>query len=132
MSSFCIFVKPTGRRPATTFVNLTQLGPVWRGDSLRLRDPERFGLRYAKLVGWSDFYAGSQAPLAVARATDGDRSGWVIWGGTLGVRAVPDDMEETQALAHGYCDERPLIWVDDVEVFPIDVAGVVSQAMASS
>ena len=127
MSSFCIFVKPTSRRLETTFVSLQRLGPVWQGPSLTLSRHEAIGLRFETLIGWSDFYGGSPAPVSVARATDGERTGWVVWGGSQGLRAVAagalegasDAVVETAA-ASAY-DERPLLWLAEPSMLPEDV-----------
>jgi hypothetical protein len=107
-------------------LSLTQLGPQWSGPRLRFRDPSRVGLGYPELVGWSDFYAGSACDVRVARATDGEREGWLVWGGTLGVRAIPEGWDVDEAVAQGVVEEAPLLWVDDVGVFPSEVAQVVA------
>lgn len=127
MSSFCIFVKPTSRRLETTFVSLLRLGPVWQGPSLTLSRHEVIGLRFETLIGWSDFYGGSPAPVSVARATDGERTGWVVWGGSQGLRAVPAAaLEEApgvgvEAAAASAYDERPLLWLAEPSVLPSEV-----------
>ena len=128
MSSFCVFVKPTARRPNSTFVSLQRLGPVWKGARLRLERPDELGLRFPVLIGWSDFYGGTQAPVAVAWASDGERSGWVVWGGSQGLRAVPEsDEAEAEVLASSTFEERPLVWIGDVRMLPAEVAAVVAR-----
>jgi hypothetical protein len=127
MSSFCIFVKPTNRRLETTFVSLLRLGPVWQGPSLTLSRHEAIGLRYETLIGWSDFYGGSPAPVSVARATDGERTGWIVWGGSQGLRAVPAGaLQEAPGVgvetpASSAYDERPLLWLAEPSVLPPEV-----------
>jgi len=128
MSSFCVFVKPTARRPNSTFVSLQRLGPVWKGARLRLERPDELGLRFPVLIGWSDFYGGTPAPVAVAWASDGERSGWVVWGGSQGLRAVPEsDEAATEAMASATFEERPLVWIGDVRMLPAEVAAVVAR-----
>ncbi len=123
MSTFCLLVKPSSENPGTRVMSVTRLGPEWTGRRLRLRDPERFGLANPDLIGWSDFYAGSACDLHVARATDGTDVGWLIWGGTLGLRAVPADDAGTERRRW---EGRPLLWVDDAGVFPDEVRRVVA------
>ena len=126
MSSFCVFVKPTPRRPNSTFVSLQRLGPVWKGARLRLERPDELGLRFPVLIGWSDFYGGTPAQVAVAWASDGERSGWVVWGGSQGLRAVPESEESAaEVTAAAAFDERPLVWLDDPRMLPPEVAAVV-------
>lgn len=128
MSSFCVFVKPTARRPNSTFVSLQRSGPVWKGARLRLERPDELGLRFPVLIGWSDFYGGTPAPVAVAWASDGERSGWVAWGGSQGLRAVPEsDEAAADAIASATFEERPLLWIDDVRMLPAEVAAVVAR-----
>jgi hypothetical protein len=125
MSSFCVFVKPTERRPRSTFVSLQRLGPVWKGPALRLQRSDALGLRYPVVIGWSDFYGGTPAPVGVARATDGEQSGWVVWGGSQGLRAVACEEGDEGAFATAAFEERPLLWVPDVTLLPAHVAAVV-------
>ena len=128
MSSFCVFVKPTARRPNSTFVSLQRLGSIWKGARLRLEHPDEIGLRFPVLIGWSDFYGGTQAPVAVAWASDGERSGWVVWGGSQGLRAVPEgDEAAAEAMASATFEERPLVWIGDVRRLPAEVAAVVGR-----
>jgi hypothetical protein len=128
MSSFCVFVKPTARRPNSTFVSLHRSGPVWKGARLRLDRADEIGLRFPVLIGWSDFYGGTQAPVAVAWASDGERSGWVVWGGSQGLRAVPEDDEAAAAaMAAATFEERPLVWISDARMLPAEVAAVVAR-----
>lgn len=107
-------------------MSVTRLGPQWTGRRLRLRDPQRLGLREADVIGWSDFYAGSACDVHVVRATDGEHSGWLVWGGTLGLRAVPAEVNDVEAVRGGEWDARPLLWVEDPTVFPEDVRAVVA------
>lgn len=128
MSSFCVFVKPTARRPNSTFVSLQRLGPVWKGARLRLERPDELGLRFPVLIGWSDFYGGTPAPVAVAWASDGERSGWVVWGGSQGLRAVPEgDEAAAEAMASATFEERPLMWIGDVRMLPAEVASIAAR-----
>ncbi len=128
MSSFCVFVKPTPRRPSSTFVSLQRLGPVWKGARLRLERPDEVGLRFPVLIGWSDFYGGTPANVAVAWATDGERSGWVVWGGSQGLRAVPEgDVAAAEVTASATFDERPLLWLGDARMLPAEVAAIVAR-----
>jgi hypothetical protein len=128
MSSFCVFVKPTARRPNSTFVSLQRSGPVWKGARLRLERPDELGLRFPVLIGWSDFYGGTPAPVAVAWASDGERSGWVAWGGSQGLRAIPESAEAAaDAIAASTFEERPLLWIDDARMLPAEVRAVVAR-----
>jgi len=126
MSTLCLYVKSTAKQPGTRLMSVTRLGPQWTGRRLRLRDPQRVGLREADIIGWSDFYAGSACDVHVARATDGEHSGWLVWGGTLGIRAVPSELDDADAVRRGEWDARPLLWVDDPSLFPADVRDVVT------
>lgn len=127
MSSFCVFVKPTTRRPNSTFVSLQRSGPVWKGARLRLERADEVGLRFPVLIGWSDFYGGTPAPVSVAWASDGERSGWVVWGGSQGLRAVPEgDDAAAAAIASATFEERPLVWISDAGMLPTEVAAVVA------
>lgn len=127
MSSFCVFVKPTTRRPNSTFVSLQRSGPVWKGARLQLERSDELGLRFPVLIGWSDFYGGTAAPVAVAWASDGERSGWVVWGGSQGLRAVPEgDEAAADAIAAATFEERPLVWITDPRMLPAEVAAVVA------
>ncbi len=126
MSTLCLYVKPTAKQPGTRLLSVTPLGPQWTGRRLRLRDPGRIGLHEADIIGWSDFYAGSRCDVHVVRATDGERSGWLVWGGTLGLRAVPSELDDGEDVRSGDWDARPLLWVDDLTQFPADVRAVVN------
>ncbi|HKI58430.1 MAG TPA: hypothetical protein VKA00_04305 [Trueperaceae bacterium] len=130
MSTLCLYVKPTATQPGTKLMSVTRLGPQWTGRRLRLREPERVGLHEADIIGWSDFYAGSACEVHVALATDGARSGWLVWGGTLGLRAVPAELDDVEAVRGGSWDARPLLWVEDPSLFPEDVRAVVAGAAA--
>lgn len=125
MSTLCLYVKPTAKQPGTRLISVTRLGPQWTGRRLRLRDPQRLGLREADVIGWSDFYAGSACDVHVVRASDGEHSGWLVWGGTLGLRAVPAEIQDEEAVRRGEWDARPLLWVEDPSLFPDDVRAVV-------
>ncbi|MDF1522577.1 MAG: hypothetical protein P1P87_07140 [Trueperaceae bacterium] len=119
-------MKPTERRPRSTFVSLQRLGPAWKGPALRLQRPDALGLRFPVVIGWSDFYGGIPAPVGVARATDGERSGWVVWGGSQGLRAVACEEGDEAAFATATYEERPLLWVPDPGLLPAHVAAVVA------
>lgn len=126
MSSFCVFVKPTPRRPNSTFVSLQRLGPLWQGPQLRLARPDAVGLRFPMVIGWSDFYGGSVAGVSAAWATDGTRTGVVVWGGSQGLRAVAEGAPVDDGdPSRGVFEERPLLWIDEVDVLPSEVVAVV-------
>lgn len=132
MSSFCVFVKPTPRRPNSTFVSLQRLGPLWQGPELRLARPDAVGLRFPTVIGWSDFYGGTAAGVSVAWATDGTRTGYVVWGGTQGLRAVAEgEAPADDATGRGTFDERPLLWIDEAAVLPAEVVAVVGAGCPS-
>lgn len=126
MATLCLYIKPTATRPGTRLMSVTRLGPEWTGRRLRLREPGRVGLREADLVGWSDFYAGSPCDVHVAFARDGERSGWLVWGGTLGLRSLPPGVDDPEAVRGGGWDEPPVLWIDDASLFPEDVRAVVT------
>lgn len=107
-------------------MSVTRLGPQWTGRRLRLHEPGRVGLQESDLIGWSDFYSGSACDVHVARATDGERSGWLVWGGTLGLRAVPAGIDDPDLVRREEWDARPLLWVDDPTLFPDEVRAVVT------
>ena len=127
MVTLCLYVKPTASRPGTRLMSVTRLGPQWTGRRLRLSRPDRVGLRESDLIGWSDFYAGSACDVHVARATDGEHSGWLVWGGTLGLRSVPPDLADgdVEGLRQGRWDAHPVLWLDDASMLPEDVRAVV-------
>ena len=126
MATLCLYVKSTATRPGTRLMSVTQLGPEWRGRRLSLREPARLGLREPDLVGWSDFYTGSACDVHVAYASDGQRSGWLVWGGTLGLRSLPSAVDDPGTVRDGSWEERPLLWVEDPAVFPDEVRAVVA------
>lgn len=126
MATLCLYVKPTATRPGTRLMSVTRLGPEWTGRRLRLREPGRVGLQEPDLVGWSDFYAGSPCDVHVAFASDGDRTGWLVWGGTLGLRSLPTGVDDPEAVRGGRWEEPAVLWVDDAELFPDDVRAVVT------
>jgi hypothetical protein len=132
MGTLCLYVKPTATQPGTRLMSVTCLGPQWTGRSLRLQRPDRLGLRETDLIGWSDFYAGSACDVHVARATDGERSGWLVWGGTLGLRSVPPELVDgdVEAVRDGGWDARAVLWVDDAALLPEDVRAVVDRDTA--
>lgn len=132
MSTFCLCVKPSSANAGTRVMSVTRTGPQWTGRRLRLRNPERLRLRHGDLVGWSDFYGGSPAHVHVARATDGSRSGWLVWGGTLGLRSLPAEVEDPSDLRRRWWDAPAILWVDDPAVFPDDVRSVVAPGGASA
>lgn len=132
MATLCLYVKSTDSQPESGLMSVTCLGPQWTGRRLRLRDPQRLGLREADIIGWSDFYAGSACDVHVARATDGRRSGWLVWGGTLGLRAVPAELEEDEVLRRGGWEARPVLWVEDAGLLPDDVRSVVAQEASAA
>ena len=107
-------------------MSVTCQGPQWSGRRLRLQQPGRVGLRESELVGWSDFYTGTACDVHVARASDGEHSGWLVWGGTLGLRAVPVGVEDVEALRGGEWEARPLLWLDDPALLPDEVRAVVA------
>jgi len=127
MATLCLYVKPTPSQPGARLLSVTCLSPQWTGRRLHLERSDRLGLRESDLIGWSDFYAGSACDVHVARATDGERSGWLVWGGTLGLRAVPSELaeEDVDALRRGRWDARPVLWLDDAAMLPDDVRAVV-------
>lgn len=131
MATLCLYVKATAAQPGTNVMSVTCLGPQWTGRRLRLRYPDRLGLRESDLIGWSDFYTGSVCDVHVARATDGEHSGWLVWGGTLGLRSVPSELAEgdVEALRQGRWDARPVLWLDDASLLPEDVRAVVEPEM---
>jgi hypothetical protein len=104
-------------------VNL--LGARWSGDRLRLERPGEFGLPGGDLVGWSDFYGGGPCPVQVACASDGRRSGYLVWGGTLGLRVVPCDLMEVDRQLGDVLESRSVVWIEDAQLLPQEVRSVV-------
>jgi len=127
MATLCLYVKPTASQPGTRLMSVTCLGPQWTGRRLHLSRPDRAGLRESDLIGWSDFYTGSACDVHVARATDCERSGWLVWGGTLGLRSVPAEVADgdVEALRQGRWDAHPVLWLNDASMLPEDVRAVV-------
>lgn len=126
MATLCLYVKPTATQAGSGMLSVNCVGPQWSGRRLHLRQPDRVGLSESELVGWSDFYAGTACDVHVARASDGEHSGWLVWGGTLGLRAVPAGVEDVEALRLGTWEARPLLWLDDPALLPDEVQAVVA------
>lgn len=126
MSTFCLYVKASAHNPGTPVLSITRSGPEWRGRRLRLLEAEGLGLEHGDVLGWSDFYGGTACDVHVARASDGRHDGWLVWGGNLGLRSVPDGFDDHSALRSRVWDALPLLWVSDLRHFPADVASAVT------
>ncbi len=118
MSMFCLYVKASKFNRGTPLMTIMRMGPEWSGRRLRLIDAEHLELGEPELVGWSDFYGGSACNVHVARASDGQRVGWLVWGGNLGLRSLPLDVEDVTELRERVWDARPLLWLGDKRYLP--------------
>ncbi|MEJ2668467.1 MAG: hypothetical protein P8Z81_15460 [Deinococcales bacterium] len=132
MPTLCLYIKPTGKQAGTRLVSVTRLGPQWTGRRLRLRDPGQLGLHEADIIGWSDFYAGTACDVHVARARDDEHAGWLIWGGTLGLRSVPPECDDPESVRRGEWEARPRLWVEDPSLLPDEVRAVVGEERMSA
>ena len=126
MSTFCLYVKTSVHNRGTPVLSITRTGPEWSGKRLRMVDADGLGLAHGDLLGWSDFYGGTVCDVHVANASDGQHEGWLVWGGNLGLRSVPDDFEDLARLRSSAWDALPLLWVNDLRHFPAEVASVVA------
>lgn len=126
MSTICLYVKGSAHNAGTPVMTVTRQGPEWTGPRLRLLDASELGLRCAEIVGWSDFYGGGACDVHVARASDGRRDGWLVWGGNLGLRSVPAGCDDLRVLRTTAWDAFPLLWVESLAHFPPDVARAVA------
>lgn len=106
-------------------MTVTLLGPRWTGERLRLKRPAELGLRHTDIVGWSDFYGGGPCQVNVAAAASGGESGYLVWGGTLGLRVVPGDVEEVDKRMGESLVARSLLWIRDASLLPVTVRQVV-------
>ncbi|MEX2540320.1 MAG: hypothetical protein WD314_00870 [Trueperaceae bacterium] len=106
-------------------MSVTLLGPRWSGDRLHVERPRELGLPYSDLVGWSDFYGGGPCPVQVACASNGRETGYLVWGGTLGLRVVPHDLTSVDRQLGDVLEPRSVMWIKDVEALPAQVRQVV-------
>lgn len=127
MTTVCLHVKSTALNPGLSLMSVTLLGPRWEGDRLHLERASELGLEHSDLVGWSDFYGGGPCKVQVACAAKGRESGYLIWGGTLGLRVVPGELQEVDRQLGDVLEARAVLWVDleDVGVLPAAVRRVV-------
>ena len=121
MTVVCLHVKPTASSPGTGLMTVTLHGPRWTGERLRVMNPGLLGLEHGDLVGWSDFYGGGPCPVQVAYATDGRHAGYLVWGGTLGLRAVPPHLDRVGREHADDLEARALLWIDDPGMLPAEV-----------
>ena len=128
MTTVCLHVKPTAFDPGIGLMSVTLLGPRWTGNRLSLRRPSELGLEHGDLVGWSDFYGGGPCQVNVASASDGRHSGYLVWGGTLGLRVVPEHLAEVDRQLVDVLESRAVLWVKDVNTLPPEVRQVVEVA----
>ena len=106
-------------------MSVTLFGPRWTGDRLSLRRPSELGLAHGDLVGWSDFYGGGPCQVNVACASDGHKSGYLVWGGTLGLRVVPEHLADVDRQLGDVLESRSVVWIEDVETLPTEVKQIV-------
>lgn len=125
MTTVCLHVKSTAFEPGIGLMSVTLLGPRWSGDRLRIENPGQVGLQYSDLIGWSDFYGGGPCPVQVACASSGRESGYLVWGGTLGLRVVPDHLAVVDRQLGDVLESRSLMWIKDVRSLPAAVRQVV-------
>jgi hypothetical protein len=125
MTTVCLHVKSTAFGPGIGLMSVTLLGPRWSGDRLCLAGAGELGLPHGDLVGWSDFYGGGPCQIQVARATDGRETGYLVWGGTLGLRVVPHDLAEVDRQLGDVLESRAVLWIKDSGLLPVEVRDVV-------
>lgn len=125
MTTVCLYVKPTALHPGMPFLAVTLLGPRWSGERLSLDAPEELGLPRGDIIGWSDFYGGGPCEVQVARATSGQEAGYLVWGGTLGLRIVPPELREVERRQGDLFEMRTVLWVKDPLLLPAHVRAVV-------
>lgn len=92
---------------------------------MRLERPEELGLEHSDVVGWSDFYGGGPCTVNVAYATNGKRNGYLVWGGNLGLRAVPWHLGHADRSLGDVLQPLSILWIDDVSVLPMEVQAAV-------
>jgi hypothetical protein len=131
MTTVCLHVKPTALDPGLALMAVTLLGPRWSGDRLRLERPGEFGLPRGDLVGWSDFYGGGPCRVQVACAANGSDTGYLVWGGTLGLRVVPHDLDQVDRQLGDVLESRSVLWIKDVGALPTEVREVVEVTAAA-
>jgi hypothetical protein len=125
MTTVCLHVKPTAFDPGIGLMSVTLHSPRWTGRRLRLQRPAEQGLAHSDLVGWSDFYGGGPCEVHVARASTGSDSGYLVWGGTLGLRVLPAELGEVDRQLGDVLEQRSVLWIRDVEDLPQEVRAVV-------
>ncbi|MEX2536263.1 MAG: hypothetical protein WD273_11775 [Trueperaceae bacterium] len=125
MTTVCLHVKPTAFDPGIALMSVTLLGPRWTGDRLRLGRPSELGLAHGDLVGWSDFYGGGPCQIHVACASNGRDSGYLVWGGTLGLRVVPEHLTVVDRQLGDLLEARSVLWIKEPGVLPAEVRKVV-------
>jgi hypothetical protein len=125
MTTVCLHVKPTAFDPGIGLMSVTLHGPRWTGERLRLGRPGDHGLPHSDVVGWSDFYGGGPCQVHVACASSGSESGYLVWGGTLGLRVLPADLPEVDRQLGDVLESRSVLWVRDVSALPAVVRQVV-------
>ena len=113
-------------------MSVTLLGPRWTGDRLSLHRPSELNLEHGDLVGWSDFYGGGPCQVNVACASDGRNSGYLVWGGTLGLRVVPEHLAEIDRQLGDVLESRSVLWIKDVNNLPFEVRQVVEVTTTST
>ena len=128
MTTVCLHVKPTAFDPGIGLMSVTLLGPRWTGDRVSLRHPSELGLDHGDLVGWSDFYGGGPCQVNVACAMNGVESGYLVWGGTLGLRVVPEHIVDVDRQLGDVLESRSVLWIKDAGDLPDEVRQVVEVA----
>ena len=125
MTTVCLHVKPTAFDPGIGLMSVTLLGPRWTGKRLCLLRPSELELDHGDLVGWSDFYGGGPCQVNVACASDGRNSGYLVWGGTLGLRVVPEHVVDVDRQLGDVLESRSVVWIKDAANLPEEVRRVV-------
>jgi hypothetical protein len=120
-----VYVKSTSNCDGLPLTTFEVLSPIWTGESIRIPfGPE--GVEH-DVIGWTDLFFGSPAPVHVARVSHRGREGYLIWGGNSGVRVLDDQAEPVPGvddhLPRGW--GQPIIWVEDPDDLPADVRAVV-------
>jgi len=129
-----LYVKDTSNCGGLPLTSFERLGPVWSGESLMLPFGVRTETRMLEVVGWSDLFFGSPAPVHVFKTRLDNQVGYLVYGGNSGVRVLNDETEPVEGidshLPPGW--GQPVIWIEDVADLPCEVAAVIEPQTGTS